>query len=394
MKGHLRIPYLARLGCSVGENLVSDSFATDRELDIEADAASLLAPDGDDDLVESLEASPAPHATLSLDAAGHPSREWRKRVAARLLEVNKELWLILSLLVISFVLDYLVASSRVVLGFYTLPTLYSAYCLGRRHATLTALASICLVVLLARVNADVLNVGPLSSFSSESLSDLMAWGGMLMVTAYAMGTLYERNASRIKELRETYQGVLMILRQFISKDKYTENHSYRVSVYAATIATYLNLPPSRIEDIRTAGLLHDIGKLDVSRELLHKAAGLSKAEYDQMQQHVAKGGDILGPVSSSLHGIIPIVLAHHDRFDGKGERRRLTRDVPMGARIIAVADVYDALSSDRPYRKAMSPFDARETIIKGSGSQFDPMVVTAFLKAFSEGALEIPEIVV
>jgi len=360
----------------------------------ESEAGALLArPDSEDLHEHRAHRLPEP-ATFDVRPASYPDQHWKRNLHVRFATVNKELWLILSLLVISFVLDYLVASSRVVLGFYTLPTLYSAYCLGRRHATLTALASICLVVLLARVNADVLNVGPLSSFSSESLSDLMAWGGMLMVTAYAMGTLYERNASRIKELRETYQGVLMILRQFISKDKYTENHSYRVSVYAATIATYLNLPPSRIEDIRTAGLLHDIGKLDVSRELLHKAAGLSKAEYDQMQQHVAKGGDILGPVSSSLHGIIPIVLAHHDRFDGKGERRRLTRDVPMGARIIAVADVYDALSSDRPYRKAMSPFDARETIIKGSGSQFDPMVVTAFLKAFSEGALEIPEIVV
>ena len=81
-------------------------------------------------------------------------------------------------------------------------------------------------------------------------------------------------------------------------------------------------------------------------------------------------------------------------LDGEGEKRRVTRDIPLGARIIAVADVYDALSSDRPYRKAMSPFDAREAIVRGSETQFDPVVVNAFLKAFGEGALEIPEIVV
>ena len=102
----------------------------------------------------------------------------------------------------------------------------------------------------------------------------MVWGGTLIVTGYLMGTLYEHKNEQINELRETYQGVLLILRHFISKDTYTENHCYRVSVYATRIAAEIDLPTDRIEDVRAAALLHDIGKLDISRDLLYKAARL------------------------------------------------------------------------------------------------------------------------
>ena len=115
------------------------------------------------------------------------------------------------------------------------------------------------------------------------------WGGTLIVTGYLMGTLYEHKDRQVKELRSTYHGILLILRHFISKDKYTENHSYRVSVYAAKIAANLRLDAERIEDVRAAALLHDIGKLDISRAILYKAARLTEAEFNQIQQHVDKG---------------------------------------------------------------------------------------------------------
>ncbi len=181
----------------------------------------------------------------------------------------------------------------------------------------------------------------------------------------------------------------MILRHFISKDAYTENHCHRVSVYAATIAGGLDLSPSRIEDVRAAALLHDIGKLDISRDLLYKAARLTREEYDEIKQHVSKGIDILEPVGGSLRRVIPIILAHHDRFDGSGYHPTSGEDIPLEARIIAVADVYDSLTSDRPYRKAMSIFEARDIILKGSETEFDPAVVTAFHNAFKQGKLEI-----
>jgi HD-GYP domain-containing protein (c-di-GMP phosphodiesterase class II) len=144
----------------------------------------------------------------------------------------------------------------------------------------------------------------------------------------------------------------------------------------------------------SAALLHDIGKLDVSRDLLYKAARLTKEEYEQMQQHVANGVAMLEPVGGSLRRVIPIVLAHHDKFDGSGYHPSRGHEIPIEARIISVADVYDALTSDRPYRKAMSTFEAKEIIMKGSGTEFDPNVVNAFVDAFRLGELEVPTVVV
>jgi putative nucleotidyltransferase with HDIG domain len=302
------------------------------------------------------------------------------------------LWLLLTIFVIAAVLNFLVASGSVVLNFYMLPTLFSAYVYGRRHAVLTALGSVLLAVLILYFNPSLLLDG-MGSRGQHAWFDVAAWGGILLVTSYVMGTLYERSEQRNRELRETYHGVLMILRQFISKDQYTQNHSYRVSVYAAIIATQMGLSPDEVEDIRAAALLHDIGKLDISRDLLHKAAKLTKEEYEEVQTHVEKGARMLQPVGGALSRIIPIILAHHDKFDGNGYTPTAGEDIPIGARILAVADNYDAMTSDRPYRKAMSPFDAKEIIEKGAGKDFDPEVVRAFLRSFSRRELEVPEIV-
>ena len=314
----------------------------------------------------------------------------RAPTLGRFEEVNKELWLVLSLFAIGLLLNYAVASQRMILAFYALPTVVSAYFYGRRHATLTALASVLLVVLLTLFkDSSGLHGAVGSGVPLEQWVDLTVWGGTLVVTAYLMGTLYEHRGAQLRELRETYHGVLMILRHFISKDSYTENHCHRVSVYAVRIAASMNLEVERVEDVRAAALLHDIGKLDISRELLYKAARLTKEEYEQIQQHVAKGIALLEPVGGSLRRVIPIILAHHDRFDGSGYHATSGDNIPLESRIIAVADVYDSLTSDRPYRKAMSPFEARDIILKGADSEFDPQVVHAFQAAFRRGDLEI-----
>ena len=124
------------------------------------------------------------------------------------------------------------------------------------------------------------------------------------------------------QLRQTYYGVLMILRQFISKDKYTENHSYRVSIYATKIAAYLGFRPERIEDVPCAALLHDIGKLEISRELLHKAGRLSKEEFNNVQEQVEKGAQILDPLGGSMRRIIPIILATTTSSTGQATATR------------------------------------------------------------------------
>ena len=312
----------------------------------------------------------------------------------RLSEINGELWLILSLFLIAMLLNYMVSMHRAVLGFYFFPTIFSAYFYGRRHATMTALLSFSLVVSLTYFNPSLFAFHGGQTLADSKWFDITLWGATLMVTAYAMGTLYDRNQAKLRELRQTYHGVLLILRQFISKDKYTQNHSYRVSIYAAKIASALRFNEERIEDVRAAALLHDIGKLDISRDLLYKAARLTSEETEQVKKHIEKGGEILHPVGGALHRILPIVLAHHDNFDGSGHHPTRGEDIPLEARIISVADAYDALTSDRPYRKATSPFEAKEIIMKSAGSQFDPVVVRAFNTAFIAGEMEVPELVV
>lgn len=312
----------------------------------------------------------------------------------RIAEVNKELWLILSMLILLGAMNYLVTSHRLLLGLYALPTLFSAYYYGRRHATLTAFASVFLAGLLAHQRPELFLHQTGSMFVDERWYDITAWGGTLVVTAYAMGTLCERIRSQTEELRSTYHGVLMILRQFVSQDKYTENHCYRVSIYASKIAGSYGCGFQQIEDIRAAALLHDIGKLDISRDLLYKAAIFTEEEREKMERHVELGTNILEPVGGSLGRIIPIILSHHDRYDGSGYHQTDGQDIPLEARILSVADVFDALVSDRPYRKAMSPFDAKEIIAKGSGKDFDPAVVKAFIKAFKKGEMEIPNVVI
>ncbi len=312
----------------------------------------------------------------------------------RLKKINGELWLLLSLFVIALILNYMVSMHRVILDFYVLPTLFSAYFFGRRHATLTAVASIFVVVLITYFNPGLFASHGQTSIADSKWFDIALWGGILMVIAYTMGMLCDRNQAKIIELRHTYHGLLLILRQFISKDKYTQNHSYRVSIYAARIAAELGLDNERIEDIRAASLLHDIGKIDISRELLYKAARLTNDETEEVKKHVATGVEILQPVGGALHRILPIILAHHDKYDGSGYHPTSGEEIPLEARIITVADVYDALTSDRPYRKAMSPFEAKEVIQKGSGTEFDPSVVKAFSIVFSSGHMEVPELVV
>jgi putative nucleotidyltransferase with HDIG domain len=309
-------------------------------------------------------------------------------IIRQLRETNKELWLFLMMFAILAAVNYAIASDRVMLGFYALPTVLSAYVYGRRHATLTAFASILLVILIAYLNPHLFAGGPVTLIA-EKWYDITIWGGSLMITAYAMGTLYEKKEARIRDLRDAYVGIMYILQQFIAHDKYTEGHCWRVRAYATVIAEYMGFDSERTEDVKDASLLHDIGKLETSRELLYKASRLTESEYKEVRQHVKKGVGVVQPVSGRLARIIPIILGHHDKFDGSGYHEKMGEEIPLEARIISVADVYDAMTSDRPYRKAMSTFDAKETIKKGSGTDFDPAVVKAFLKAYQNGALEI-----
>lgn len=164
------------------------------------------------------------------------------------------------------------------------------------------------------------------------------------------------------------------------KDHYTAEHTEKTVHYATELAHALNVPREETEIIRQAAILHDLGKIGISEHILNKKGRLTKKEMIEIKKHTQIAVDIVRPIQF-LHPIIPYVLYHHERWDGKGYPSGLKgNEIPLGARIVAISDVYQALTSDRPYRKAYPKNKAIEVIKKGSGTQFDPEVVKAFLR--------------
>lgn len=168
------------------------------------------------------------------------------------------------------------------------------------------------------------------------------------------------------------------------KDHYTGEHVENTVYYATGIARELGLPKDEIELVRQAAILHDLGKIGISEKILLKKSKLTKKEFEEIKKHPQIAVDILRPIQY-LHGIIPFIFYHHERWDGKGYPSGIKgEEIPIGARIIAIADVYQALISQRPYRKAYSKKEAIKIIKNGFGTQFDPHVVNVFLKILQE----------
>lgn len=163
------------------------------------------------------------------------------------------------------------------------------------------------------------------------------------------------------------------------KDHYTGEHVERTVKYATDIARALALPMPEIEMVRQAAMLHDLGKIGISDKILTKRAKLTKREMDEIKKHPKIAADILRPIHV-LNAIVPFILYHHERWDGRGYPNGLKgEDIPLGARIVAIADVYQALISNRPYRKAFSKKEAVKIIKESAGTQFDPRIVNVFL---------------
>jgi hypothetical protein len=285
------------------------------------------------------------------------------------------------LLLIAAVIHFLVAAQPMALVFYFLPTLYSAYYFGRRHATMTACASVCLVVLIARVNPAVFNryadFMPLDS----RWFDVTVWGGVLVVTAYAMGTLYERNQKSLSELRDGYDGMLVILQQFLCNQKGSEAESFRVSSYATGIATALGLDPESSEDLRTAALLRNVNEIGISNEILYRAANLSEAELEKgMRKAEDRSATKAQVMGGSLRRAIPILVA--------AQQLNVTGASPADSivevQILNLAEKFE-LQVNASAAK-MTPTQAVEKISKESVGNYDSMIMDAFIKAFGEKA--------
>jgi len=291
--------------------------------------------------------------------------------------------LIVIILMAALAGTYLIEEKSIVLNFYYLPVLASGYFLGRRLGVLTAVFSILMVAISALIFPNGF-LGKQDLF--KSVAQILSWGGFLILSSIAVGTLYEQSERRMKDLKNAYIGILEILSKYLeSTDRYTKGHSVRVSELAMEIGIALELPRAEVENVRVAGLLHDIGKVEISGEILRKAAQLTTEERDLVNEHTVKGAYLLTSVGSVLKEVVPIVVAHHKYFtEAIGDPEREATVVPLGARIIAVADAFDAMTSDRPYRKGMTPWEAMEDIIKNTGKQFDPKVVDAFKHVIRE----------
>jgi putative nucleotidyltransferase with HDIG domain len=185
---------------------------------------------------------------------------------------------------------------------------------------------------------------------------------------------------RMQKVSVNYLDFLKVLIYILeSKEPYTSGHSERVSIYSDLIAQDLRLSPREKEDLQIATLLHDIGKVGLSNRLLKKT-NLSEKDSMDIRLHPVKGVHLIEPLAFS-HTIISAIRHHHERWDGKGYPDGLMgEDIPLLARIIALADSYDAMISDRPYRPGLSLKKVQEEIEQNAGTQFDPQIVQVFLK--------------
>ncbi len=197
--------------------------------------------------------------------------------------------------------------------------------------------------------------------------------------------LEQRVTEQANEIRQSYLNAITALAHALeAKDKYTSGHSQRVSDISVAIAEELGMPKSTIEKIRLAGLLHDIGKIGVNEAVLHKPTDLTPDEFAEIKSHCEKGERILSPVVKE-NEILDMVRHHHEWFNGSGYPDGLSGDhTLLSSKILAVSDAYDAMTSERPYREAMTAEDACAEIERAKGTQFDPKVVDAFLKVIKK----------
>jgi len=192
--------------------------------------------------------------------------------------------------------------------------------------------------------------------------------------------LENKVAEQAEKIRASFVRAITSLAYALeARDTYTSGHSQRVAEIAVAIAAALELPQESVERVRLAGLLHDIGKIGVREAVLNKPGSLTDEERRHMQEHPEIGERVLSPVTDDGE-ILQLIRSHHERFDGTGYPDGLKGpQIPLGARILAVADAYEAMTSERPYRKAMSRETALAELVRCKGTQFDPRAVDAFV---------------
>jgi len=293
----------------------------------------------------------------------------------RFAEVNKEWWLVLSLFVIAAVLDSMATRNQMMLCLYVLPTMFSAYFFGRRHAMHTAFASIFLVVLSWTLKS-LLFHGNTTDLLEHNWYDLIVWGTVLVALAYSMGTLF-------RELREMYEGMLLILGHLISRSTDTQQRARQLAWLATAIGREAGLSMDRLVDLQSAALLQEIGTMEISRDVLAKAARLTASDRGVLPETATKAAKRADGLHS-LERVIPIMLAANNEVDYYAASKA---GASLESRVIAIANEYNNLISNAENRSALSPHVARSIILRAAGTRYSFDVVNAFVAAFDSGSL-------
>src|SRR5215469_13439990 len=304
------------------------------------------------------------------------SIDLRKIAPRKLAEVNKEWWLLLGLLLIAAVLNYFAALNQMLLGLYTLPTLFSAYLFGRRHAILTAFASVFTAIVIYLMHG-FLNISEGWSWVNENhWYEIAVWGGILVVTAYAMGTIF-------REVREVYRTLHLVLQYQMKNGLHVENSVFRITEYARAIAETMKLSQEQIDDLRRAATLIEISR-HVDPDVLEKVARIAERARVRKDQKSAENGT--AP---------PDPLPRVTRMCNQTLKPSASDDpgLAQSAAILRLATEYAELTGDNFNRRALSPVVAKNLISRSPLAKHDHQVLDAFLEAFKHGRMEATPII-
>jgi hypothetical protein len=284
--------------------------------------------------------------------------------------------IVVSILVVATAFAILVAVDKLAfLNVLYIPVLVAAYFLGKRQGVLVAVSAVLMVAIYAIVDPREFTPNP----AHPAAFAVFLWGAFLIVTAYVVGVLYEARSAAVSDLRHAYAGILDLLASLIDAvDKYAEDHSVRVADLAAKMAVMMSLSNDEIENIRVGGLLHDIGKVEVSLDVLRKAAVVDdRPGKEPTGVKVARRA--LNPTGGLLRHVVPLVETVGECFDGSGPQGLSHDQIPRGARILAAADELDSLMSPEPYGRGLGPHEALTEVERLSGTRLDPNIVQVLI---------------
>lgn len=235
------------------------------------------------------------------------------------------------------------------------------------------------------IRLQVLMLVPLGALLAIFFQDL-PWAALLLLVPISL--MHNALEAQHKLRTESVNTIQAVARYLEERDPYTQGHSHRVADYAVAISEALEMSDDEVEQVRRAGLIHDIGKVDIPDAILRKPGQLTETEKEIMRTHTDRAV-ALGRALTSLSRELPFSEAayHHENFDGSGHYALVGEQIPLISRILAVADTFDAMTSDRPYRRGTSIEETLVELRKVSGKQLDPRCLAAFEKAVEEGAI-------